>query len=70
MWIKSLRNTSASGVSIAQADILSVPGQISREDAQTLIKMGKAVEIPEPPKPQPAPEEEAPSDMPKRRRKQ
>lgn len=69
MWIKSLRNTSASGASIAQGDILSVPGQISREDAQKLLSMGKAVEVPEPTKPQPTQEEEVPSKPTKRRRK-
>ncbi len=46
MKIKMLRNTSASGQSLAEGKILSVPAEISEQDARFLVRMGKAAIVP------------------------
>jgi hypothetical protein len=41
-----LRNTSASGKSFSEGQILSVPAEISEQDARVLVRMGKAAIVP------------------------
>ena len=46
MKIKMLRNTYASGKSVSIGQILSVPTEISEQDAGILVRIGKAAIVP------------------------